>query len=1073
MSRNDTRDFALRLYDRIPSQYRVYDDAQRLPSDLPDEHRGPLFALITVIAEQVANVRANLDQLWDDYFIETCADWVVPYLGALVGTNLVQVPIGRSNRLEVRDTVRWRRSRGTMRMLQEVVAATTGWPCEATEFFQHLIWSQNMNHRRLRDTLTPDLRDIHPLGLLGRASDPFSHSADFRPASDLEQPRIGGPLTSPGIAAWGTPGRYEIPNLGFFVRRLQAFALRGVTPASALPGIVAPDNGTFTFDPLFRDVPLFEEATAAPITRVAFDEDAWRTFGRDIAVRWRGLLVAADAEPRVSTSASTHPFTFGGRTNISLRATDGLRLLEPRDFQLGGGHFVLTAEWNGAAIGMLSTLYAAARRVEAYQPGAVAAGAGALAITVEAGPGTSWPAAVPLAPSQESRFPGAVVAIAAQPDGALRDTDALYVYLPSRVLRPGEKQTYFVAADGSTYTDAALGATALARGSEGNVQPSRTTTASVVPAAGFMQLDRKSHGLVIPDPARLNGVDAVINVTLFTGAFQTMGGIATIVQAAADHPKLDAPEPWPAFTYAPSKLAVTNADPLSGLLAVNVRLLNATTRMPPVEIAIANRRGEALLIYLPALDAPPADGVDLFVAEDGATFFAPADEAGQRAVLGAQTLAGLTIARESAGQVVPISGAWPLLQRRPVAANLCSFARQALLHHGELGIDPELGRWALPPNDPLIGAGGFTVDYVETFAGPIGARTFDRGLEHDRAATRIVSRSGDAAVALPVHASIADAVAAAADGEVIEISDSATYTESATIDVLRSVILRAAERQRPCLAFYDGAGVPLAASLHVANPIDELECNGLLVSGGPITADAKTKSLSILACTLDPLPRELSLLVDDADAEPAAAILVCRSITGALRIGPAPSLTIADSIVDRQRELAIAGLPLDANDAITPRAAAAAGNVQLERVTLLGRLRCDLLSASECILDEVAVVDDQQLGCIRYSRYEVGPAADLSILPRRFECIPDEATARATPARLRPVPPIFNSRRSDRCDYAQLAFASARAIEAASEERSEIGAFARVRNPIRLANARTKLGEFMPAGLRAVFIAET
>src|SRR5258708_16043992 len=132
MIRNDARAFTDRLYARIPSQYRVYD-----------EERGrPLYALVSVIAEQAATLRNDLDRLWDDFFIETCRDWVVPYLGALVGANLLQRPIARGNRLEVRDTVRWRRIRGTVRILREVVPATTGWPCAVPHLFHHTPWSQ-------------------------------------------------------------------------------------------------------------------------------------------------------------------------------------------------------------------------------------------------------------------------------------------------------------------------------------------------------------------------------------------------------------------------------------------------------------------------------------------------------------------------------------------------------------------------------------------------------------------------------------------------------------------------------------------------------------------------------------------------------------------------------------------------------------------------------------------------------------------------------------------------------------------------------------------------------------------
>lgn len=113
MSRNDALDFAQRLYDRVPGHYRVYDA----------EQGRPLQALLRVIAEQVATVRQDLDALWDGFFIETCDDWMVPYIGALVGTNLLAHPVGQSNRLDVWNTVIWRRSKGTPRMLGALAQA--------------------------------------------------------------------------------------------------------------------------------------------------------------------------------------------------------------------------------------------------------------------------------------------------------------------------------------------------------------------------------------------------------------------------------------------------------------------------------------------------------------------------------------------------------------------------------------------------------------------------------------------------------------------------------------------------------------------------------------------------------------------------------------------------------------------------------------------------------------------------------------------------------------------------------------------------------------------------------------
>ena len=182
-----------------------------------------------------------MDALWDDFFIETCDDWVIPYLGALVGTNLLPQPVDqRSNRLDVWNTVLWRRSKGTMSMLSALSQPISGWSADIAEFFQILGWSQNMNHVRLDRPLNPDLRDPYKLSLLGHAADPFAHALDFKPAGALDQTRIT--RTSPriGAAAWATPGRYQVKNLGVFVRRLRAFPVEGATPASAPPGQFLP-----------------------------------------------------------------------------------------------------------------------------------------------------------------------------------------------------------------------------------------------------------------------------------------------------------------------------------------------------------------------------------------------------------------------------------------------------------------------------------------------------------------------------------------------------------------------------------------------------------------------------------------------------------------------------------------------------------------------------------------------------------------------------------------------------------------------------------------------------------------
>ncbi len=1105
MSRNDAEDYAQRLYSRVPAHYRVYDV----------EQGQPLLALLRVVGEQVSNIRQDLDALWDNFFIETCDDWVVPYIGALLGTNLMAHPVGQSNRLDVRDTVRWRRSKGTPAMLGDLAQAISSWPTELAEFFKALGWSQNLNHLRLDHPLLPDLRDPYQLSLLGHAADPFAHAADFKPGHALDQARVTPTSLGIGQAVWGTPGRYQIKNLGFFMHRLQTFALKGVTPATVVPGGAAPAAATcFTFDPLFRNTPLFVEASGIPLSRAAFDYAPWETFGQDVSVCQFGVLLASDAAPSPDVvgdqitfgaprswsissgnliedvASDQNALTFGGAgAGLSLDATLGMRLLEPRSFQLGAAHFVITAGWQGGGVtttlGALSTLHAVLADSDTFHPGsATAPGAGQLVITVQTGQASlGWPH---LPSSPPAYFPGAVLAVRASRTGALHANDALYLYLPAAYINPNDMRTYYVADDGSTYTTATLDPPTLARASEGQIYPPRVLTTSAEPASGFTVLNRGPGGLRLADPTRFGDAAhraaVLVEPNLFTGAFQTLGAVATIDQPQANYPDLDVPDPWPAFSYGPGKNAIQGNVPATGLLSIHLKTL-AGDFIPQAELIMVNRVGQSLLVYLPEVSgvAPNSDGMWLFVADDGSTYFAPPDNAGQMNVLNQNSYEGLTLARASAGQVLPIPGSLPLLQRKPVAINLCRCERNAFLQAGELGIDPELGRFALAPNDPAIGQGGLSVDYVEAFSDRVGARTFDRQLDPKVMPTRLVAQSGDASSSLNptiandhIHTSFADALAAAVDGDVIEMVDSATYAASAPITIpsaIKTLVLRAGAGQRPCLTFYQAAETPASGSLQATSPLDSLELNGLLISGGPLQIASNVKQLLLVACTLDPLSAGAtgSLVATDDDLKNRATYLLCRCITGGLYTGVGiHQLIAADSIVDQRGGLAIGGTPPPSPH----QSESSAQSVQLERVTVLGRIRCDVLEASEALLDDQAFVEDQQAGCMRFSRYEL--EFDGLRLPRRYQCVPSDAQAsNCSSQKGRCLAPLFNSRTFGRPDYAQLAAACPQEILTASEAGAEVGAFANALNTLRLGNLEIKLQEFLPVGLAALVIAET
>jgi len=71
-----------KLYDLLPAVHRIRDAEGRgdgLDGNLP------LRSLLSIVAREVAVVEEELAQLYDDLFVETCAEWVVPYIGDLVG----------------------------------------------------------------------------------------------------------------------------------------------------------------------------------------------------------------------------------------------------------------------------------------------------------------------------------------------------------------------------------------------------------------------------------------------------------------------------------------------------------------------------------------------------------------------------------------------------------------------------------------------------------------------------------------------------------------------------------------------------------------------------------------------------------------------------------------------------------------------------------------------------------------------------------------------------------------------------------------------------------------------------
>jgi hypothetical protein len=207
--------------------------------------RGPVQSLLSVIQEQIAIVANDLDQLYDDQFIETCATWVIPYIGDLIGYQAVAgINAAIDNpRSEVANTIAFRRRKGTVLVMEEMARDATGWGAHAVEFFRYLGDTQYMNHVRPRSYYAPDLRNWRTGLFIDTGFDRTAHKVDVR--------RIG-------IAVAAAPfeqGRYNIQNIGIFLWSPRAWS---VTGCPAIASATQPDG--YRFSSLGMDMALFHKA---------------------------------------------------------------------------------------------------------------------------------------------------------------------------------------------------------------------------------------------------------------------------------------------------------------------------------------------------------------------------------------------------------------------------------------------------------------------------------------------------------------------------------------------------------------------------------------------------------------------------------------------------------------------------------------------------------------------------------------------------------------------------------------------------------------------------------------------
>jgi hypothetical protein len=263
-----------RFYHLLPAIYRLRDQRQGQP----------LRALLAGLEQEFRLIEADIDGLYDNWFIETCEEWVIPYIADLIGVSHVSTggTIFSGQRRRVADTLGYRRRRGNAAILERVLQDVSAWSVHVLEYGPLLATTQHLGDIRSDRSRLVDLRQAEALAMLNGPLETTAHLVDIRNIDT-------GAVNEPSAHSISR-GKYQEENIGLFIWRLRSYPMthvparvvsRDVTTGRFLP------QGCFTFDPLGYTMPLFTRPQAAsslteqtnllnlpaPIGRKAFADD--------------------------------------------------------------------------------------------------------------------------------------------------------------------------------------------------------------------------------------------------------------------------------------------------------------------------------------------------------------------------------------------------------------------------------------------------------------------------------------------------------------------------------------------------------------------------------------------------------------------------------------------------------------------------------------------------------------------------------------------------------------------------------------------------------------------------------
>jgi hypothetical protein len=290
----------------VPAHARLRDE----------EASGLLRALAGAVAADLDVLEQDIAALYESWFVETCPEWVLPYIADLLGirelppdlATSIGAPVlggpaaaGVSRRAYVANTVTYRRRKGTPAAIEQVARDVTGWPARVVEYHGLLAVATYLDLVRTDRPVTASMRtqpdgrlDLVPRRVAQGALDPLAYTPDVR-----------------GLASGaGRPGLHRLAVYLF------PDQVRTLDPVSARPPAAGGD-GAWAVHPLGLDTPLYgPPADQAGHGQLAGEADL------PVPLRPRRLLALLQAA-RQADAANDDKNALDAVLAVTVQAADG------------------------------------------------------------------------------------------------------------------------------------------------------------------------------------------------------------------------------------------------------------------------------------------------------------------------------------------------------------------------------------------------------------------------------------------------------------------------------------------------------------------------------------------------------------------------------------------------------------------------------------------------------------------------------------------------------------------------------------------------------------------------------